>query len=128
MLGRLGLGFALALLANLLASCTSIADVVRALAADPATVCITYMGPQGNLALSRTNAPGTQLLCRGEGHQLAPVAPMRPLPSPTPPGVRPSGEADTPGAAPPGVPRRSYPRTARAGALAGAGGAWAVPA
>lgn len=76
MLAQVVLALELGVLLALLTACSTIPDVVRELGQDPATLCLTYMGPQGNIALSRVNRDGQSLTCRGEGHQIGPITPL----------------------------------------------------
>ena len=58
---------ALILLALLLSGCTGTADVVKAMAKDPATACITVTTIYGTVRVYRTAAPSATVTCSQDG-------------------------------------------------------------
>jgi hypothetical protein len=46
------------------------ADVIKALAGDPATVCVQVATPYGNVRVARTNLQNGNLNCSNDGLQL----------------------------------------------------------
>ena len=55
------------LLATLLAGCTGTADVIRALATDPATVCAQIVTTSGVVRIARTAIPQGKVTCPPDG-------------------------------------------------------------
>lgn len=54
------------------ASCSGLAESIKAAGQDHANLCATYTGLYGRITLSRSNVAKGTLTCNSDGHRLAP--------------------------------------------------------
>lgn len=67
-------------LALLLAGCTGAADLVKALAADPATACVAVTTPYASAAIARANRDGVKVSTTGGNCNVENTGATKPTP------------------------------------------------